>query len=175
MKKTIFSLIVVFICLLVLLEKQAGYCGASLWNPTLPYGVRPNWFNGSFTLDDAEGWGVLYNLTKVQSLEGPIVQVDKILRYSHDKELYVEIESIENKTYYVPIDQPNFMASRLIAYDRPSFHKYLDDEKFQALNWTPVGPENCFFSFGLFRVFCVSIIIFLGIILRLSNNPDRAP
>jgi hypothetical protein len=114
---------------------------------------------------------VFYNATKVQTVEGPKVEVKKILRYAHDINLYVEIESIENKIYYVPIDHPDFMKSTLPAYSRSAFAQYLGDEKLEKLNRIPVDPENCFLGlFGMLRIICILIFLILGMVLKLSNK-----
>ncbi|VAW62900.1 hypothetical protein MNBD_GAMMA08-2471 [hydrothermal vent metagenome] len=163
--KKILILLAVLVLSMSFIERQSGYCGAGWWHPELPFGVQADWFNGAFILNDAEGWGVITSVTKLQGSDSKQISNKRILRYSYNSNVYAEIESTDNNKYYAIIDQPGFLNHQLVAYSDEEFEEYKN--KVPTLDWISVEPRSCFF--GLFTAAKITIglvmIILIGILV----------
>ena len=130
--------------------------------PSLPYEIKPDWFNGEFVLNDREGWGLIHPEQELRASSGQIVSSDDVLSYAYDGALYVKVNVQSGRNYFVAIDDADFQKTPLIAYTPSEFNSYKKGNKINVLDWISVDPKSCFYgSLNLLKIVCLVVIAVL--------------
>lgn len=148
------------------IEEQAWSCGAGIFGRSLQYGIQPNWFNGTFWLEDSRGWGVVAPPGDVETASGETLDVDHVTRYTPEHGLLVELA----------LASGNLVTISFAGSSESSLHKevvrvadMLGAQALQAdLRWIAVDPRNCFYGrFAVVRaVIGASLLVAIVALLR---------
>ncbi len=178
-----FYLIVIIALLgyIFLLENRAVYCGSGWYSPELPFGVKPDWFDGIIWLVDSDGFGLITpaicqapsESDKFKTSNWNEVTVNKILAYSYGTAVYVKVETSHPLVQYAVIDQPNPTRDKIKLFSKNEFVQYLNNST-NDLIWIPVDVKDCrTINFQRFIAYLGVLILSLYFVQTIRKNSKK--
>ncbi|NKI17969.1 hypothetical protein HCU74_11180 [Spongiibacter sp. KMU-166] len=158
MKKILSILIFILLVLSVSLERRAAFCGTSFIQAGQPADFAFDWFNGSFRVNDSEGWGLVYPGGRIELDDSPDVEVVRIKKYSsNEEELILLVEDANLKDYYFSLKAAE--GGRGIKFKKLK----KKDAEGMAVNWKKVDPSACMWGKGnVFQILFFILILVLS-------------
>jgi hypothetical protein len=160
--------ILIFASLLVgaFIERRASLCGAGLFSTELPYGLKAEWFNGTFWLTDSDGWGVVAPPVDLDIGEESDLHVQRVNRYTIDHGFVIEVVLDSGESAFLSISASGPEAIRISRLEPGA----LD---IKELPWTSVLPRSCFYGrVGVARVPTV-LVLLSGLLLLLRSRREN--
>jgi hypothetical protein len=159
--------LIALVAVLAGIERLATPCGASWFQPALPYDLRAHWMKAVFWITDAEGWGVVAPPSVIDLPEGRVLHVKQIQRYTLGPELIVEVRLESGDLAWI-----SFAGSTVGTLKKSVVE--LTPEQVQRLQWVDKVDPGCFYwKFVAWRVAAVAIAgVAVAIALRAGRTLD---
>lgn len=153
----------------ILVERRASLCGAGLLPASLPYGLQADWFNGTFWLTDAEGWGVIAPPVELEMSSEPELPVRWVHRYTTEHGFIAEVALESGEVAYIALERP----AGLIRMTRltPETLQQRAGTDVGSICWVDVRPRSCFF--GMFWAARALVIAGLAGVLAVALRSSR--
>lgn len=165
MRKILICVIAAIAAFIAVAEWRVGYCGSGWARPALQFGLVPNWFNGTFQLEDKDGWGILTPYTEISTEQG-LIEIGRITRYSQGTDFLVEFHSTKGELFTALIEQGNSARPlvRIQEATEAEASKQLDRE------WVSVESSSCGYGrWDLIRWILLLTAVAIGCVVLMPN------
>lgn len=132
------GLVIALVVSATFFERRAIACGEGIVGRSLPYGLRADWFNGGLWLTDAEGWAVVAPSWRLETKNGPALEVARIARITSDRELVIDVRLRSGERVHL-----SFAGSTSNAR---VVQRLLPDQIPQDAVWDSVDGASCFYG-----------------------------